>query len=199
MEKPLLPKATAAWLVENTALTFAQIATFTGLHELEVQSIADAESIRIRPIDPIAGKQLTLEEIQRCEADPLADLELYKTKLPKPKPRTKGPRYTPVTKRGDKPNAIAWLVRNHPGLSDGQIIKLVGTTKPTIQKIREKSHWNMANIKPQHPVELGLCTLIELKTAVEKVAKEEPLPENQGEITGGIDMADIFQSNSSTA
>jgi uncharacterized protein len=173
---PLMPKATAAWLLEHTTLTFQQISDFCGLHELEVQALADAEGDAIvRPLDPVAMRQLTLEEIRRCEKDEKARLQLAHSNLPKPKPRTKGPRYTPLTKRGDKPNAIAWLVKHHPELSDAQISKLIGTTKGTISKIRDKSHWNMLNIKPSHPVELGLCTLPELEQAVSRTGKPRPV------------------------
>lgn len=173
--RPLLPKATAAWLVENTTLTFQQIAEFTGLHELEVQALADGEGAgRILPLDPVANHQVTEDEIKRCEKDPHARLKLYDSRLPKPKLRTKGPRYTPLTKRGDKPDAIAWVVKHHPELSDAQISKLIGTTKPTIAKIRDKSHWNMQNIKARHPVELGLCSSLELEQSVRKARERMP-------------------------
>ncbi|MDE0335969.1 MAG: DUF1013 domain-containing protein [Defluviicoccus sp.] len=169
MNNPLMPKATAVWLIENTALTFDQIAAFCGLHELEVQSIADEEvAIGIIGFDPIANGQLTREEIERCNADPGARLEMATQDIPRPSPRTKGPRYTPVARRQDKPDAIAWLVRHCPALTDGQISKLIGTTKPTIVAIRERTHWNMANIKPREPVGLELCTRADLDAALEK-------------------------------
>ena len=169
MNNPLMPKATAVWLIENTALTFEQIAAFCGLHELEVQSIADEEvAIGIIGFDPIANGQLTREEIERCSADPAARLEMAVQDIPRPSPRTKGPRYTPVARRQDKPDAIAWLVRHCPDLTDGQISKLIGTTKPTIVAIRERTHWNMANIKPREPVGLELCTRADLDAALEK-------------------------------
>lgn len=167
--KPLMPKATAVWLVENTKLTFQQIADFTGLHELEVQALADGETVSIRPLDPVASHQLTAEEIKRCEADGAAQLKLATSKLPKPKARTKGPRYTPISKRGDKPDAVAWVLKNHPELSDAQVCKLIGTTKNTIEKIRDRSHWNMANIKARHPVEIGLCSHYDLEQMLKKV------------------------------
>lgn len=169
-ELPLLPKATAVWLVDNTALTFAQIADFTGMHELEIGGIADGEvAIGIKGIDPVTGGQLTRQEIERCEADPKARLRLQRKKLA-PEPKRKAPRYTPLSKRQDRPAAIAWLVRYHPELADGQIAKLVGTTKPTIQSVRDKSHWNMPNIRPVDPVALGLCKQVELDAAVKRAS-----------------------------
>ena len=172
MALPLMPKAMAVWLVENTALTFEQIADFCGLHALEVQAIADGEvAAQMQGLDPVANGQLTVEEIKRCEQDPAARLELAKEALPEPLVKHKGPRYTPISKRQDKPDAIAWLLKNHPELSDGQISKLVGTTKPTIAAVRERTHWNAPNIKPRHPVALGLCTLPELEAAVQRASK----------------------------
>ena len=170
MAQPLMPKATAVWLIENTALTFDQIADFCGLHELEVQSIADDEvAIGMVGYDPITNGQLTQEEIDRCSADPNSRLKLnVNMNVPRPSPRTKGPRYTPVARRQDKPDAIAWMLKNFPQLSDGQISKLIGTTKPTIKAVRERTHWNISNIKPQDPVGLGLCSRIELDGAIEK-------------------------------
>jgi hypothetical protein len=174
-----MPKATAVWLVENTALTFEQIAEFTGLHPLEVQSIADGEvATGMVGFDPVANGQLTHKEIERCQADPSARLKMAETHVPRPSPRTKGPRYTPVARRQDKPDAIAWLVRHHPELSDAQISKLVGTTKPTIKAVRDRTHWNAANIKPHDPVALGLCSREELEGAIARAqsGKEEPEP-----------------------
>jgi hypothetical protein len=167
MALPLMPKATAVWLVENTALSFEQIGEFCGLHALEVQAIADGEvALQMQGLDPIANGQLTLDEIERCQADTTAHLKLAKEATPVPMVKHRGPRYTPIAKRQDKPNAISWLVKNHPELSDGQISKLVGTTKPTIHAVRDRTHWNSTNIKPVHPVSLGLCTLEELEAAV---------------------------------
>ena len=170
MTQPLMPMATAVWLVDNTALTFTQIAEFCQLHELEVQGIADGTvGTHIVGQDPTTSGQLSQEELDRCQADPNARLKLTEDDV-KAVPRTKGPRYTPVSKRQDKPDAIAWLVRHHPELTDLQISRLVGTTKPTILSIRERSHWNIQNIKPQDPVGLGLCRQIELDEAVQLAA-----------------------------
>lgn len=170
MALPLMPKATAVWLVDNTTLTFEQVGDFCGLHKLEVQGIADDEIAQnIVGQDPITGNQLTREEIVRCEADADARLELLKTDMPAPEKR-RGPRYTPVSKRQERPDAIAWLVRNHAELTDAQVGKLVGTTKPTIVSIRERTHWNINNLKPTDPVSLGLCTQIELDEVIQKAA-----------------------------
>ncbi|HEY5208710.1 MAG TPA: cell cycle transcriptional regulator TrcR [Stellaceae bacterium] len=167
--QPLMPKATAVWLVENTSLTFDQIGEFCGLHPLEVQAIADGEvAVQMIGIDPIANMQVTMADIERCQADPAARLRLLQSAHPEAVVKHKGPRYTPIAKRQDKPDAIAWLTKSHPELSDAQISKLVGTTKPTIDAVRERSHWNHANIKPRHPVALGLCTLEELEDAVNR-------------------------------
>ncbi len=189
-DKPLMPKATAVWLVENTALTFRQIGDFCGLHELEVKGIADEEvAVGIKGIDPIAAGQLTREEIERGENDPSHRLTLAKPKVDIPLTRARrGPRYTPLSRRQDRPDAIAWLLRNHPELSDAQIMKLVGTTKPTIESIRSRTHWNMANIKPRDPVTLGMCSQVELDAAVRKAAekaarlrRKQGLPEEAAE------------------
>ena len=167
MSLPLMPKATAVWLVDNTTLTFEQIAAFCGMHELEIQAIADGEvAIGIQGQDPIVNGQLTAEEIARCVADEDARLQLAKPSIPLPSSKQKGARYTPVSKRQDRPDAISWLVKNYPELSDANISKLIGTTKPTIVAVREKSHWNAANIKPQNPVSLGLCSESDLEKIV---------------------------------
>jgi hypothetical protein len=169
MNRPLMPKATAVWLVDNTGLSFDQIAAFCNLHPLEVKGIADGEvAVGIQGQDPVASGQLTRDEIARCEKDPRARLQMAKLSFEPPERRSKGPRYTPLSKRQDRPNAIAWLLRNHPELSDAQVAKLVGTTKPTIQSVRDRTHWNMSNIKPQDPVTLGLCSQTELDAAVQK-------------------------------
>jgi len=184
MDLPLMPKATAVWLIDNTALNFRQIAEFCGLHPLEVQGVADGEVAQgIVGLDPVANNQLTRAEIERCEQNPKASLKLLKTAEKMPS-RRKGPRYTPVSRRQDRPDAIAWLLRYHPELSDGQVGKLVGTTKPTIAAIRDRTHWNMANIRPVDPVSLGLCKQIDLDEAVGKAAKRlqsrgEPQPNVQ--------------------
>lgn len=167
MTLPLMPKATAVWLIDKTSLTFEQIAEFTGMHPLEVQAIADGDvAVGIVGHDPIASGQLSREEIARCEADPAARLRLSPMTVQLPKPKAKGARYTPVAKRNDRPDAIAWLLRNFPQLSDPQVVKLLATTKETIQKVRDKSHPNTANIKPRDPVTLGLCTQTALNEAV---------------------------------
>ncbi|HXV73421.1 MAG TPA: cell cycle transcriptional regulator TrcR, partial [Sphingomonadales bacterium] len=166
MSKLLMPMATAVWLVDNTSLSFRQIAKFCGLHPLEVQGIAD-ETVgqHIVGIDPTQTGQLTWAEIERCQKNKTAELQLVHDEV-EAAPRTKGPRYTPVSKRQDKPAAIAWMLRAHPEISDNQICKLIGTTKPTINAIRQRSHWNMTNIKPQNPVGLGLCSSTDLDKAV---------------------------------
>lgn len=172
MPLPLMPKATAVWLVENTALTFEQIGNFCGLHKLEVQAIADGEvAAGILGLNPTMNNQLTLEEIKRCEADPRAHLKMVKTELPQAATRTKGPRYTPVSKRADKPDAILYLIKTHPELIDAQIARLLGTTKDTIAKVREKSHWNATNIKPRNPVLLGLCKQMDLDAALKRAGR----------------------------
>jgi hypothetical protein len=167
MPQPLMPKATAVWLIEKTSLSFEQIADFVGMHPLEVQAIADGEVAQgIVGYDPVQHGQLSREEIARCEADPNARLQMLPSTLPGPKSRGKGARYTPVSKRNDRPDAIAWLLRHHPKLSDQQIAKLLGTTKETIAKVRDRTHWNSANIKPRDPVILGLCTQSDLNAAL---------------------------------
>jgi uncharacterized protein len=176
MAQLLMPMASAVWLVDNTTLTFRQIAKFCGLHELEVQGIADGNvAANMTGVDPTQAGQLTWAEIERCQKDADADLKLVEDEI-EAAPRTKGPRYTPVSKRQDKPAAIAWLLRHHPELSDNQICKLIGTTKPTINAIRSKSHWNISNIQPQDPVSLGLCRQQELDEMVQKMAHKRPPP-----------------------
>lgn len=177
MTQILMPKATAVWLIDNTALSFDQIGTFCGLHSLEVQGIADGEvSIGIVGQDPIANGQLTADEIKRCEEDPAANLKIAKSGIPQPLVRTKGPRYTPVSKRQDKPDAVAWLIRHHPELSDAQVSRLIGTTKQTIAAIRDRSHWNTANLRPRDPVLLGLCTQTDLNASILKARKAAGKP-----------------------
>jgi len=167
MAQPLMPKATAVWLIEKTSLTFEQVADFVGMHPLEVQAIADGEVAQgIIGYDPVLNGQLTREEIARCEADSSARLNMTHSALPIPKARSKGARYTPVSKRNDRPDGIAWLLRNHPQLTEQQISKLLGTTKDTIAKVRDRSHWNSANIKPRDPVILGLVTQSDLNAAL---------------------------------
>jgi uncharacterized protein len=167
MTQPLMPKATAVWLIDKTSLTFEQVADFVGMHPLEVQAIADGEVAQgINGYDPVLNGQVTREEIARCEADPNARLQLAPSALPTPKARGKGAKYTPVSKRNDRPDAIAWVLRNHPQLSDAAVGKLLGTTKETIAKVRDRTHWNSANIKPRDPVILGLCTQGDLNAAL---------------------------------
>ncbi len=182
---PLMPHATASWLVDNTALSFTQIADFCGLHILEVQAMADdLASAKYTGRDPVHSGELTHEEIERGQAD--ADYSLKMQKAPVDVSRTKGPRYTPVSKRQDKPDGIAWILRNHPEISDAQIGRLIGTTRNTINAIRDRSHWNIANIQPKDPVTLGLCSQRELDAAVAKAAKRvaatEPAEETEGEV-----------------
>ena len=172
MVQLLMPKATAVWLVDNTALTFQQIAHFCGLHPLEVKAIADGESAQgIKGLDPINTGQLTREEIERGEKDAAHVLKISEPKVRVPQAKKKGPRYTPVSKRQDRPNAILWLVRNHPELKDAQISRLVGTTKNTIEQIRNRTHWNSANLQPVDPVALGLCSQIDLDFEVQKASR----------------------------
>jgi hypothetical protein len=171
-----MPKATAVWLIENTSLTFEQIADFCGLHILEVKGIADGDVAQgIKGLDPVASGQLSRDEIEAAQADPSRNLTMtqHAEAGPAAAKHRRGPRYTPVSKRQERPDAIAWLVRNHPELSDAQVMKLVGTTKPTIKTIRERAHWNMANIKPVDPVTLGLCSQTDLDNAVQKAAERK--------------------------
>src|SRR6056297_3887918 len=169
MAKPLMAKATAVWLVDNTTLSFKQIADFCGLHELEIQGIADGDvAAGVKGFDPVANNQLTQAEIDKAEKDPLHRLKLKFNPAAVGEEKRRGPRYTPLSKRQDRPAAILWLVKFHPELTDGQISKLVGTTKPTIQSIRERTHWNISNIQPVDPVALGLCKQTELDAAVQK-------------------------------
>jgi uncharacterized protein len=177
MNQVLMPKATAVWLIENTALTFEQVGAFCNLHPLEVQGIADGEvAIGIVGLDPVGNGQVTAEEIKRCEADSTQRLKPAKSDIPKPLTRTKGPRYTPVSKRQDKPDAVAWLLRHHSELTDAQISRLIGTTKPTIAAIRDRSHWNVANLRPRDPVLLGLCSQTDLNNAILKARKAAGKP-----------------------
>jgi uncharacterized protein len=201
MAAPLMPKATAVWLVENTSLTFEQIADFCELHPLEIQAIADGEvANQMQGLDPVANGQTTADEIERCQADPEARLKLSPQALPPQLVKHKGPRYTPVAKRQDKPDAIAFLLKSHPELSDGQISKLIGTTKPTIAAVRDRTHWNSPNIKPRHPVGLGLCTLEELDQAISRSRARRPAEadefgEAEAERTEGSRAGDLSASD----
>jgi Uncharacterized protein conserved in bacteria len=182
----LMPKATAVWLVDNTALSFEQIAAFCTLHPLEVQGIADGDvASGIMGVNPIQNGQLTREEIEKAEADPN-----YRMKISEPKVRVaavkrKGPRYTPISRRNERPNAIKWLVRNHPELKDAQIMRLVGTTKSTIESVRENTHWNAANLTAMDPVTLGLCSQIDLDLEVKRASKDAPA---QAELNEGTTL-----------
>lgn len=173
-DRPLMPIATAVWLIDNTSLTFDQIADFCALHPLQVKGIADGDvGSGVRGIDPITTHQLTREEIEKAQGDPDYRLKLSRPKtIVADKPR-KGPRYTPVSKRQNRPDAIAWMVRNHPEVSDAQIAKLLGTTKTTIQSVRDRTHWNSSNLEPRDPVGLGLCTQIDLDAVVRKAAAKK--------------------------
>ena len=170
----LMPKATAVWLIDNTTLTFKQVADFCGLHTLEVKGIADGDvAENMRGVDPISGGELTRDEIRKGEEDPNYRLRKAESKIAHiPQPKRKGARYTPVARRQDKPDAIAWFIRNHPEVTDAQISKLIGTTKATITNVRDKTHWNSQNIKPVDPVTLGLCSQIELDEIISKAAEK---------------------------
>jgi uncharacterized protein len=192
MPAPLMPKATAVWLVENTSLTFDQIADFCGLHPLEVQAIADGEvAVQMQGLDPVANGQTTTEEIERCQADPEARLKLSDQAVPHQFVKHKGPRYTPISKRQDKPNAVSWLLKNHPELTVAQIQKLIGTTKDTVVKVRDRTHWNSPNIKPRHPVALGLCTMEMLEAAVTRANRGKKRDENDGPLVKPPTLEDV--------
>ena len=182
---PLMPKATAVWLVDNTSLSFEQVAAFCGLHPLEVKGIADGDVAQgIKGQDPIAAGQLTREEIKRAETNPKHTLKIQELKVDVPEARAKkGPRSTPVSRRQDRPNAVLWLLKSHPEFKDSQIMRLVGTTKPTIDAIRDRSHWNSPNLSPLDPVTLGLCSQTELDAEVQKAA--DRLERERKEKAGG--------------
>ena len=173
MNLPLMPKATAIWLVENTSLSFKQIANFCGMHELEIKGIADGEvGAGIKGLNPITNNQLTKEEIERCSGDSDSDLQIIENEISaKTEQSKKKKKYTPLSKRQDRPDAVYWLIRNHPELKDSQVAKLVGSTKSTIDAIRNRTHWNMSNIRPQDPIGLGLCRQIELDEALAKAER----------------------------
>ncbi len=208
MSDILMPKATAVWLLDNTSLTFNQIAAFCGLHYLEVKGIADGDvAENMRGVDPIAGGMLSREEIRRGEEDDGYTLKKAASKIAHiPQPKRKGSRYTPVIRRQDKPDAVAWFIRNHPEVSDAQISKLIGTTKSTINNVRDKSHWNSANIRPVDPVTLGLCTQIELDEVIAKSAdKRRKLEAEKAEkfegpgLTPAQDDAAAYESDDSAS
>ena len=217
---PLMPKATAVWLVDNTSLTFDQIAEFCNLHPLEVKGIADGEvAAGIRGHDPITSGQLTRDEIAKAEGDENYRLQLAKSRVRVPEiKKARGPRYTPLSTRQDRPNAILWLVRNHPELKDAQVMRLVGTTKSTLAAVRDRTHWNSANLTPMDPVTLGLCSQIDLDFEVARANKNRPVtadegatlvsaeittgPEHQDELGHGGDMPrheDVFRKSSEPA
>jgi hypothetical protein len=174
MNQPLMPKATAVWLIENTTLTFKQIADFCGLHELEIKGIADGDvAIGIKAYNPILSNQLTREEIQLSSEDSLRALEMKKRNMEIEVKKMVGTKYTPIAKREDRPNAVAWLTKTYPQLADSQICKLVGTTKNTVVGIRTRKHWNMSNISPKDPVASNLCTQTDLVEAVEKAKRKQ--------------------------
>ena len=191
----LMPKATAVWLVENTAQSFEQIANFTGLHAIEVQALADGEVGRgIVGRNPVEHNEVTKEELDKANADDNYIMKLSRSDLPSVKIRSKGPKYTPVSKRGDKPDAIAYILKHHPEISDAQITKLVGTTKPTIQNIRDRTHPSSSSLKPRHPVDLGLCTYAELEAASRKGLKAQgktdaEIDAHKAKILGNQEMA----------
>ncbi|NNE57690.1 MAG: DUF1013 domain-containing protein [Hellea sp.] len=198
MTQILMPKATAVWLIDNTALTFKQISAFCGLHILEVEGIADGDvASGIRGADPIANGQLDREEIERGEKDPAFQLKanvFENVSLANRTGRKKGPRYTPLSRRQDRPDAIAWLVRNHPEIPDSQISKLIGTTKPTITAIRERTHWKMSTINPTDPVSLGLCTQIDLDAIVKKAADKKALADAKLEKKDGPSLKPVDET-----
>ena len=182
----LMPKATAVWLVDNTALSFEQIAAFCTLHPLEVQGIADGDvASGIMGVNPVQNGQLSREEIEKAEADPNYRMKVSEPKVRVAAPKRKGPRYTPISRRNERPNAIKWLVRNHPELKDAQIMRLVGTTKSTIESVRENTHWNAANLTAMDPVTLGLCSQIDLDLEVKRASKDAPA---QSEISEGTTL-----------
>ncbi|MGE3247187.1 MAG: DUF1013 domain-containing protein [Beijerinckiaceae bacterium] len=203
---PLMPKATAVWLVDNTSLTFDQIAEFCNLHPLEVKGIADGEvAAGIRGHDPITSGQLTRDEIAKAEADEDYRLQLAKSRVRVPEiKKVRGPRYTPLSRRQDRPNAILWLVRNHPELKDAQVMRLVGTTKATLQAVRERTHWNSSNLQPLDPVTLGLCSQLDLDFEVARANKNRPQAPDEGatlvsaEITTGPDQEEAYSMGSET-
>lgn len=195
MATPLMPKATASWLIDNTALTFDQIADFCGLHPLEVQALADGDvNTGIMGANPVQNGELTAEEIARCEASTNARLKPVKTDLPKPRTRSKGPRYTPVTKRAEKPNAIAYLLKTYPELADVQIAKLVGSTKPTVDAVRNKTHPQSSTIKPVDPLTIGLCNADEMEKALRRARTRAKRLEKEA-IAAGVATAAPLQAD----
>jgi uncharacterized protein len=196
----LMPKATAVWLVDNTSLSFEQIAAFCGLHPLEVQGVADGDVAGgIMGVNPIQNGQLTREEIQKAEADPSYRLKLLDPKVRVAQAKRKGPRYTPISRRNERPGAIKWLLRNHPELKDAQIMRLVGTTKSTIDSVREGTHWNTANITAMDPVTLGLCGQIDLDLEVKRASKGTAAPDEADEGTMLLTAEEALAAGRTTA
>lgn len=192
---PLMPKATAVWLVDNTTLTFKQIAEFCGLHELEVKGIADGEVAKgVMGIDPISNGQLTKEELERCSQDANAVMKIKVNSAYESvsAPKRKGAKYTPIARRQDKPDAIYWLLKNFPDISDAKIIKLIGTTKLTVGAIRDRTHWNMQNIKPRDPVLLGICSQTDLDKTIETIKISSPREELESENNDSNKAKDMF-------
>lgn len=221
--KLLMPKATAVWLIENTALSFEQISGFTGLHNIEIQALADEDvGLGIVGRDPVLNGEVDAEELEKAKKDSTHMMKIRRARgdMPAVKVRAKGPRYTPVSKRGDKPDAIAWIIKHHPEISDAQIVKLVGTTKPTIASVRDRSHPNSSNLRPRHPAELGLCTYQELERASDKglkaqgkdpaavkaerlaqLEKDRPVQEDEPQEAkpfGGFDFSNFIRSTTGT-
>ncbi len=201
MTEILMPKATAVWLVDNTSLTFDQVADFCGLHPLEVKGIADGEVARdIRGADPIANGQLSREELDRAQGNPKYRMTAQKSRHAELlKPVKKAPRYTPVSRRQDRPDAIAWFIRNHPEVADSQIARLLGTTKATIEQVRTRTHWNSAQIKPVDPVTLGLSTQMELDAVVKKAAEKKAKDDAKRGIVDGPTLESASASASAPA
>ncbi|MEO4000795.1 DUF1013 domain-containing protein [Mesorhizobium sp. CAU 1732] len=190
----LMPKATAVWLVDNTALSFEQIANFCKLHPLEVKAIADGESAQgIKGLDPVITGQLSRDEIAKAEADPNLRLKLQEPKVRVPESKRRAPRYTPLSKRQDRPNAILWLVKNHQELKDAQISRLVGTTKSTIEQIRNRTHWNSASLVPMDPVTLGLCSQIDLDLEVQRASRGQPAAAPTGDTLLPASMTETLE------
>jgi hypothetical protein len=196
----LMPKATAVWLVDNTSLSFEQIAAFCSLHPLEVQGVADGDVAGgIMGVNPVLNGQLTREEIEKAEADPNYRMKLSDPKVRVPTAKRKGPRYTPISRRNERPGAIKWLLRNHPELKDAQIMRLVGTTKSTIDSVREGTHWNTANIAAMDPVTLGLCSQIDLDLEVKRASKGAPSPDEAEEGTMLLTAEEALAAGRTTA
>jgi hypothetical protein len=194
-DRPLMPIATAVWLIDNTSLSFDQIADFCGLHPLQVKGVADGDvAVGVRGIDPVTTHQLSQDDIDKGQSDPAYRMKLLRPKTAVAEKTRKGPRYTPLSKRQNRPDAIAWMVRNHPEVPDSQISKLLGTTKTTIQSVRDRTHWNASNIQPQDPVGLGLCTQMELDAAVRKAAAKKANMKSANEPAAGPSLKPLAET-----